>query len=97
MTCYLCGGNPAIVDTGSASYGMCSSCSARAEASRKECPRPKHTPTHRVCSKCRRTLPNDGFTWRKSGTPFSACKGCNKGHYAAKRRAIKKAQKETTK
>ncbi len=46
-----------------------------------------HTPSHRVCYLCRRTLPNSAFTRRSNETYFSACKECNRHVFAQRRRA----------
>ena len=45
----------------------------------------KHTDTNRTCYKCHRFLVNDEFTMRKDGTYYSACKDCNKHHFAQRR------------
>ena len=57
-----------------------------------------HTETHRTCYRCGEFKPNDRFTWRSNGTPFSACKDCNRvmaKERAAKKRAEKAAVEET--
>jgi len=69
-------------------YRMCRACVGEilARRSRKK-ERLPHTETHRICYLCRRTMPNDAFTRRSTGTYFSACKDCNRHVFAQRRRA----------
>jgi hypothetical protein len=37
----------------------------------------RHSDERRTCYRCNKNKPNEAFTWRRNGTPFSACKECN--------------------
>lgn len=91
-TCYRCEDGGAIGDPSHIHFGMCLPCDATVSSLREATPRPMHSATHRTCSKCRVEKPNDAFSWRSNGKPFSACKACNKYHYAGKRKAKRKAE-----
>ena len=70
-------------------YRMCRVCVSEVLTQRSDTSKQRlaHTATHRICYLCRRTLPNDGFTRRSTGTYFSACKDCNRHVFAQRRRA----------
>src|SRR5947207_2561068 len=66
-------------------YGMCRACLAEVMLARGPGAikrRLTHTDTERECYLCRRILPIDGFTRRRNGTFFSACKACNRNVFA---------------
>lgn len=52
----------------------------------------QHTATHRTCYRCRQMKANAEFTWRSNGTPFSACKECNKEMARIRRTAVAAAR-----
>ena len=91
--CYLCEVTKPISDfiqrIDSRYYRMCRTCFSAVLKKRdgEKSRRLKHTKTHRTCYLCRRFLPVNQFTRRKTGTYFSACKDCNKNVFGPRRRA----------
>jgi len=91
--CYRCGETKPIgaftqrVDD--RHYRMCRVCVSEilSQGSGAKKSRLVHSPTHRICYLCRRSISVDGFTKRSNGTYFSACKECNRHVFAQRRRA----------
>jgi hypothetical protein len=54
----------------------------------------RHTTEGRTCYRCAQYKPNEAFTWRANGKPFSACKACNL-IMAREYRAARKARVES--
>jgi len=99
LTCFRCQHDKRVSSFTERADGshelLCASC--RTEIARlkgSQGSRLPHTDKTRWCCNCRREQPNTSFTWRKNGTPFSACKDCNKYIYAAGRRARLRAAKK---
>lgn len=95
--CFRCHSQTNSLDTdlNSSYFNFCFECIATIKASTIT-GRQVNNARERYCSKCARVKPIDAFTRRRNGLFFSACKECNKYHYAPKQRAKKQKQKEST-